>query len=326
MPQKSRKRCQRKTDSDIFSVCLQLSTSAASTVWTLPPNLASVITALHRSTPDGQSSIMADLVSAAWRLPWASMSYIFSLITSPTADPATLDISLLRQEIKACLQAASEAGTLVPEEEVPPPVLNVAARSVGAFPLQVAHADAYLGSSLLSTASPSNSLLPANILHSALSLTGFGGEANVHEAKGRTVLIGDAAHSIHPLAGQGLNLGLRDARILTEVLGDAASLGGDWGSHDSLKPYEQQTYLHNQIVLSAVDHLHWLYAGTPIPSNLDYQSEQGQAQPFIRRVAKDAFGRGVVWARSTGVEVLNELDWVKAKMQGFAGSKGAGEK
>lgn len=295
---------------------LPLSSSSASTVWTLPPEVTQALTQLHRSASPGEPSILVDLITAAWRLPWSALSDLFALITE-----ASPSIEFLRGEIRSRLLTASENGTLISEEEVPPPVISVDARSIASFPLQVSHADAYLGSSLLSTASPSNSLLPANLLHSALRLTGFAGEEVKSAAKGRTVLVGDAAHSIHPLAGQGLNLGLRDVRVLSETLSQATSVGGDWGSHESLKGYERATYLHNQVVLSGVDHLHWLYAATPTPKSLNSPREQQQGGTAIRDfVAQDVVGRSVVWARSTGVEVLNEWDWLKGKMQGFAGS------
>lgn len=60
------------------------------------------------------------------------------------------------------------------------------------WPLQLAKADRWCGSTLAAGASPRN--------------------------EGSWVLAGDAAHNVHPLAGQGLNLGLADVQALAEVL------------------------------------------------------------------------------------------------------------
>ncbi|KAH8986109.1 hypothetical protein EDB92DRAFT_1936262 [Lactarius akahatsu] len=110
----------------------------------------------------------------------------------------------------------------------------------------------------------------------------------------RTVLIGDAAHIVHPLAGQGLNLGLGDAAALARCVSTALALGGDIGSRTALTPYARERYFENHKVMSAVDKLHKLYASTAPP---------------------------VVWARSTGLEVLNELDTIKAGIVGAAGGQ-----
>ncbi|KAH9059062.1 hypothetical protein EDB87DRAFT_1685008 [Lactarius vividus] len=110
----------------------------------------------------------------------------------------------------------------------------------------------------------------------------------------RTVLIGDAAHIVHPLAGQGLNLGLGDAAALARCVSTALALGGDIGSRTALAPYARERYFENHKVMSVVDKLHKLYASTAPP---------------------------VVWARSTGLEVLNELDTLKAGIVGAAGGQ-----
>ncbi|KAF8265087.1 hypothetical protein EI94DRAFT_1736773 [Lactarius quietus] len=110
----------------------------------------------------------------------------------------------------------------------------------------------------------------------------------------RTVLIGDAAHVIHPLAGQGLNLGLGDAAALARCVSIALALGGDIGSRTALAPCARERYFENHKVMAVVDKLHKLYASTAPP---------------------------VVWARSTGLEVLNELDALKAGIVGAAGGR-----
>ncbi|THH28834.1 hypothetical protein EUX98_g5352 [Antrodiella citrinella] len=109
----------------------------------------------------------------------------------------------------------------------------------------------------------------------------------------RTVLIGDAAHTTHPLAGQGLNLGLADAEALAHCIHDSLSRGGDIGSYTSLMSYSRARYFENHKMLAAVDKLHKLYSTTADP---------------------------VVWARSVGLEVLNELDTLKAAFMVSAGS------
>ncbi|KAH9479448.1 Ubiquinone biosynthesis monooxygenase COQ6, mitochondrial [Psilocybe cubensis] len=113
-------------------------------------------------------------------------------------------------------------------------------------------------------------------------------------SKGRTVLVGDAAHTIHPLAGQGLNLGLADAECLARCIQNSILSGGDIGSYTALLPYTQERYLANHTVMSACDKLHKLYS---------MEDER------------------VVWVRSVGVEVLNELDSIKAAMMMTAGAR-----
>lgn len=112
-------------------------------------------------------------------------------------------------------------------------------------------------------------------------------------AGNRTVLVGDAAHTVHPLAGQGLNLGLGDVDALSRCIIQALTHGGDIGSYTALMPYARERYFENHKVMSAIDKLHKIYSST--------------AQP-------------VVWARSVGLEVVNELDSVKAALMMNAGA------
>ncbi|KZT74380.1 ubiquinone biosynthesis hydrox [Daedalea quercina L-15889] len=119
-------------------------------------------------------------------------------------------------------------------------------------------------------------------------------DAYIGEGHGaRTVLVGDAAHTIHPLAGQGLNLGLGDVESLARCIQSAVQNGGDVGSYTALAPYARDRYFENHKMLSAVDKLHKLYSATAEP---------------------------IVWARSVGLEVLNELDTLKAALMMSAGS------
>ncbi|KAJ6621397.1 ubiquinone biosynthesis hydrox [Mycena sp. CBHHK59/15] len=108
----------------------------------------------------------------------------------------------------------------------------------------------------------------------------------------RTVLVGDAAHTVHPLAGQGLNLGLGDVECLARCIQNALLQGGDIGSRTTLLPYAQERYFENHSIMSVMDKLHKLYSTSLEP---------------------------VVWARSVGLEVLNEFDSVKAALMMTAG-------
>ncbi|CAE6426320.1 unnamed protein product [Rhizoctonia solani] len=112
----------------------------------------------------------------------------------------------------------------------------------------------------------------------------------------RSVLVGDAAHTVHPLAGQGLNMGLSDVRELVTCLGNAISTGSDIGSYTALLPYMRSRYMPNQSLLLATDTLHKLYGTTASP---------------------------IVWARSTGLEIINELSTIKGALMGVAGASPA---
>lgn len=66
------------------------------------------------------------------------------------------------------------------------------------------------------------------------------------------------------------------------------------GSRTALLPYARARYFENHKMMAACDKLHKLYSTTAGP---------------------------VVWARSVGLEVLNELDTVKAALMMSAGSE-----
>jgi len=108
----------------------------------------------------------------------------------------------------------------------------------------------------------------------------------------RTALLGDAAHTVHPLAGQGLNLGLADAESLARCIVDAMKYGADVGSRTSLADYPRKRYFANHRMIGATDKLQKLY-GTRLGL--------------------------IVWARSVGLEVVNEWTGLKGGLMGAAG-------
>lgn len=69
---------------------------------------------------------------------------------------------------------------------------------------------------------------------------------------------------------------------------------GTSGSYTALLPYTQERYIQNHTIMGAIDKLHKLYSTTSEP---------------------------LVWARSVGVEVLNELDSVKTALMMTAGAQ-----
>lgn len=249
---------------------------------------------------------LAHLITAAFRLPWESLEAILNrLVVSHKADKAEYD--WLVPMIEELLMTSSTDMPL--QGHAPTPVARIDKGSVAAFPLKLSHAECYLGSSLMKTTfaeSGAGAFQPSAILERIVGAASSAGEQS-RPVRGRTALIGDAAHTIHPLAGQGLNLGLADSRSLSAALVRAVQVGGDLGSPLSLSSYPKERYLVNQAMLSAVDHLHWLFV-TPPPGD----PRNG--------VLGNLWSHAVVWGRSSGFEILNELSGVKRALMGFAGS------
>lgn len=292
--------------------CLPLSPTSATVVWALPPQLADALAAMHRSSgasDDGTSGVLAALISAGFRLDWPTLErFLYATVERA----ATTDWAPFEAEIYAAVAAAEEAaGDAAPSAHtgaVPPWADAVDVRSVASFPLQLKHAGCYLGSTLnqgLNRTVPTPSTALGALL-TALGLTPGGAARGC--GQGRTVLVGDAAHTTHPLAGQGLNLGLQDVRALCAALNDACAHGMDIGTHSALQPYERARYLPNQAMLSVTDHLHWLFAIRP-------NSTYAPSGPL-----REAALRALVWARSTGLDVVNELSPIKKLLAANAGS------
>ncbi|CAI4216307.1 unnamed protein product [Parascedosporium putredinis] len=105
---------------------------------------------------------------------------------------------------------------------VPQVVTGVQEGTIASFPLQLRHADRYIGE--------------------------------------RVALVGDAAHTIHPLAGQGLNQGQGDIQCLVRTIEYAVSHGQDIGTLMSLESYNAERYAANHVLLGVCDKLHKIYS------------------------------------------------------------------
>jgi ubiquinone biosynthesis monooxygenase Coq6 len=231
-----------------------------------------------------EPDVLAAMVNAAFRLPYSSLSYLHNrLLETPS-----ITSSQLLSEVQWRSRVAGDTMDGPDPSSIPPLVTEIQPGSVASFPLRMSHAEIYLGEPI-------------------------DGEPS------RTALVGDAAHTVHPLAGQGLNMGLGDVSALRTAIAAAADFGIDigallayytlastdlasvhkgliivpLGSLTALRSYSKERYLVNHGIISAIDKLHKLYALEAPP---------------------------VVWARSTGLEVLNELTSLKAAIMGHAGA------
>lgn len=146
-----------------------------------------------------------------------------------------------------------------------------------------------LATSIDQTLPPSiQSIAPSSVASFPLRLS----HADVYLGH-RTALVGDAAHTIHPLAGQGLNMGLADVRSLANTLEEAKRTGMDLGTDLALRAYPKERYAENHLMLSATDHLHQIF---------------GARNGLIN------------WLRGTGLDVINEVGWVKKVFMAGAGA------
>ncbi|WFD30522.1 Putative ubiquinone biosynthesis monooxygenase [Malassezia sp. CBS 17886] len=290
---------------------LPLSPRSGTIVWALPPALSDALGAMHREASaagEGAPEVLATLVSAGLRLPWVALEPLLQEAAA-LVQQGDGDWRAFQARIVALVEAAEqEAGARAPSAHlgiVPPWADTVDVKSVASFPLQLKHAGCYLGSSLNEPSSTS----PSALLGGALTAVGLtpGGAAR-GEGQARTVLVGDAAHTTHPLAGQGMNLGVQDVRALHDTIADACQHGMDIGTHAALHPYERARYLPNQAMLSVTDHLHWLFAQRPV-------------SPWApSSAARTAALNALVWVRSTGMDVVNELTPLKSFFARGAGS------
>ncbi|CAE6440572.1 unnamed protein product [Rhizoctonia solani] len=245
------------------------------------------------------------LTSTASSLVWSTTPPIASALKA--APPATLAIFVnaafrlpdpALQNLYSVLLSAQQKETPLSPEAAQAEVQQ--AEIAYSVPPHDARASADIDSLTKGVLPEGSNLLPPLVIDiQDKSIAGFPlkyshAETYIGTGRGaRTVLVGDAAHTVHPLAGQGLNMGLSDIRELVTCLGNAISTGSDIGSYTALLPYMRARYMPNQSLLLATDSLHKLY-GTSAPP--------------------------IVWARSTGLEIINELSTIKGALMGVAGA------
>jgi ubiquinone biosynthesis monooxygenase Coq6 len=263
---------------------LPLTPTMSSLVWSTKSALASSLLACD-------PAVLAIMINVAFRLPYLSAKYLHNFILEKQAKGIPISADTLTEEVQwrershgIHEHSAYSSLRKAAEKGVPP-------ADSEAVPPLVTELQAGTVASF-----------PLRYSHA---------ESYVGEGSGsRTVLVGDAAHTVHPLAGQGLNLGLGDVECLARCIREAIATGSDMGrsrarfrfytyvtlfvgSHAVLLPYSQERYLANHILMSSIDKLHKIY-GTD--------------------------NEAVVWARSAGVEALNELDSIKAAIMMFVGA------
>lgn len=264
---------------------LPLSDAAASLVWSTKPHLAQALKSAH---PD----VLRSLINAAFRLPDVSLKIL---------DDAILEEPQISvEEMTKTIQWRENTHGIAPMTSKSS--LGDGSVAVGGY-----GAEDDLPPLVTSIQPGSVAGFPLRMSHAELYI----GEG----AGARTALVGDAAHTVHPLAGQGLNMGLADVQALSKYIEEAVELGADIGkcftphhfsasrpthfvvgSRTALLPYPKARYFENHKLISATDKLHKLYGVTWPP---------------------------LVWARSVGLEVINELDSIKSALMMNAGSQPA---
>lgn len=263
---------------------LPVAPTRASMVWSTTPELAQALL-------DAGEPVLSLMINAAFRLPDVSMQYLHRYLLEKWEASPVKKGCVTREEMEHELRwreqshgiAAGSALTSISFDVMEEgDVASEQERRQQQEEGWIPPADAAMYPPLVHSIQPQSAAsFPLRMSH-----------ADVYVGN-RTALVGDAAHTVHPLAGQGLNLGIADAQALARTIQNALTVGADIGSYSALEDYPRRRYLANHAMLSGVDKLSKLY-GTRLDP--------------------------VVWLRSTGLEVVNELGGLKEAFMGVAGA------